>query len=377
GGPGAAGRHRDRHCLGACVEPPPGPNPFSGLSRRRVGMKAIIPVAGVGTRLRPQTHTVPKALVPVAGKPILAHILDRLLPLGVDELVLVVGYLGEKVVEYVRGRYRFQVHVVEQQERKGLGHAIHLTRPVVADDEPVLIVLGDTIVEADLQPVVAGGQNAIAVRRVEDPRRFGIAEVEHGRVVRLVEKPDEPTSNLALVGIYYLTQPGLLYRALERVIEEGRKVKGEYQLTDGLQIMVEEGAELTAFEVETWHDCGNPDTLLETNRVLLERSPGWAGPFEGSIIRPPVAIDPSAEVRASIIGPCVPIRAGPVIAHSIVSHGITGEGARVDGVLLRHSLVGEEARVQGSASRLNIGDHSEIVIGSGSVDEPERGLVQG
>jgi len=340
-------------------------------------MKAIIPVAGVGTRLRPQTHTVPKALVPVAGKPILAHILDRLLPLGVDELVLVVGYLGEKVVEYVRGRYRFQVHVVEQQERKGLGHAIHLTRPVVADDEPVLIVLGDTIVEADLQPVVAGGQNAIAVRRVEDPRRFGIAEVEHGRVVRLVEKPDEPTSNLALVGIYYLTQPGLLYRALERVIEEGRKVKGEYQLTDGLQIMVQEGAELTTFEVETWHDCGNPDTLLETNRVLLERSPGWAGPFEGSIIRPPVAIDPSAVVRASIIGPYVSIGAGAVIAHSIVSDRIIGEGARVDGVLLRHSLVGEEARVQGSASRLNIGDHSEIVIGSGSVDEPERGLVQG
>lgn len=329
-------------------------------------MKAIIPVAGVGTRLRPQTHTVPKVLVPVAGKPILAHILDRLQPVGVDELVLVVGYLGEQVVEYVRRHYTMRVHVVEQQERKGLGHAIALTRDAVHPDEPVLIILGDTIVEADLEPVVQAGQNAIAVRQVEDPRRFGIAELQNGRVVRLVEKPEKPTSNLALVGIYFLTDPGHLYRALDRVIQDGRTVKGEYQLTDGLQIMVEEGAELATFEVETWHDCGNPDTLLETNRVLLERSPGPAGPFEGSIIRPPVAIAPDAEVKASIIGPYVSISAGARIENSVISDSIIGEGAQVEGALLRHSLVGEHARVRGSATRVNIGDHSEIEIGSGS-----------
>lgn len=329
-------------------------------------MKAIVPVAGVGTRLRPQTHTVPKVLVPVAGKPILAHILDRLLPLGVDELVLVVGYLGEKVVDFVRGRYSLRVHVVEQQERKGLGHAIHLTRDVVDPEEPVLIVLGDTIVEADLEPVVRGSRSAIGVRKVQDPRRFGIVEVEGGRVVRMVEKPDQPASNLAVVGVYFLRRPGLLFRGLDRVIREGRTVKGEFQLTDGLQLMIEGGEELTTFEVEAWHDCGSPDTLLETNRVLLEREPGNAGPFEGSIIRPPVAIAPDAQVTASIIGPYVSISAGARIEHSLISDSIISEGAHVQGALLHHSLVGENATVRGSATRLNIGDHSEIEIGDGS-----------
>ncbi|BAS28893.1 sugar nucleotidyltransferase [Limnochorda pilosa] len=329
-------------------------------------MKAIVPVAGVGTRLRPQTHTVPKVLVPVAGKPILAHILDRLQPLGVDQVVLVVGYLGEKVVDYVRGRYRMRVHVVEQQERKGLGHAIHLTQDAVEAEEPVLIVLGDTIVEADLEPVVRGSRSAIGVRRVEDPRRFGIVEMEGDRVVRLVEKPDHPTSDLAVVGIYFLKNPGLLFRALDQVIREGRTVKGEFQLTDGLQLMVEAGEELTTFEVEAWHDCGSPDTLLETNRVLLEQSPQPDGRFSGSIIRPPVAISPGAQVRASIIGPYVSISAGARIEHSLISDSIISEGAQVEGVLLQHSLVGEHATVRGSETRLNIGDHSEIEIGHGS-----------
>lgn len=329
-------------------------------------MKAIIPVAGVGTRLRPQTHTVPKVLVPVAGKPILAHILDRLLPLGVDQLVLVVGYLGEKVVDYVRGRYSMRVHVVEQQERKGLGHAIHLTRELVDPEEPVLIVLGDTIVEADLEPVVRGSRSAIGVRKVEDPRRFGIVETEGGRVVRMVEKPDQPASDLAVVGVYFLKRPGLLFQGLDRVIREGRTVKGEFQLTDGLQLMIEGGEELTTFEVEAWHDCGSPDTLLETNRILLEREPGNDGPFAGSIIRPPVAIAPDAQVTASIIGPYVSISAGARIEHSLISDSIISEGAHVQGVLLHHSLVGEHATVRGNETRLNIGDHSEIEIGYGS-----------
>ena len=176
-------------------------------------MKAILPVAGVGSRLRPHTHTVPKALVHVAGKPILGHILDSLRPAGIDEVVLVVGYLGEKVVDYVQGTYDLKVQVVEQEERLGLGHAIWLTKDCVKPGEPILIVLGDTIVEADLASVLQRGVTAIGVREVDNPSSFGVVELEGSRIVRLIEKPEDPPTNLAVVGVYYITNSALLTAA--------------------------------------------------------------------------------------------------------------------------------------------------------------------
>jgi len=202
-------------------------------------MKAILPVAGVGTRLRPLTHTTPKALVHVAGKPILGHILDALIPLGIDEVVLIVGYLGEQVVEYVRSTYPLRVKFVEQPERKGLGHAIYLAKEQVPNDEPILIVLGDTIFQADLAKVLADRRSAIGVREVEDPTRFGVVEMDGGSIKKLVEKPAVPPSNLAIVGVYYLTSSQRLFASLQEVIDRDIKVKGEYQLTDALQIMIE------------------------------------------------------------------------------------------------------------------------------------------
>ncbi|MBI2914305.1 MAG: NTP transferase domain-containing protein [Firmicutes bacterium] len=325
-------------------------------------MKAILPVAGVGTRLRPHTHTVPKALVPVAGKPILGHILDCLVPVGVDQVVLVVGHLGDKIVDYVRSHYRCSVEVVSQADQLGLGHAIHLTRDFVRNDEPVLIVLGDTIFVADLAPVVGGGSSFIGVKPVSNPSSFGVVELNGSYIRRLVEKPEVAPSNLAVVGVYFITNTGLLFECLSEILEKGIRVRGEYQLTDALELMIRKGGNISVFPVEEWYDCGSPATLLETNRKLLDKIGGGAVPIPGSIVIPPVAISPSARITNCVIGPYVSVAENAEISRAVVRDSIITESARVEDVLLSESLIGERAYVSGKYTRLNIGDSSSIQI---------------
>lgn len=333
-------------------------------------MKAILPVAGVGTRLRPLTHTQPKTLVHVAGKPILGHILDRLLPVGVDEVVLIVGQWGERIVEYVRGQYpQLTVTAVEQVERKGLGHAVYMAKDAFAGDEPALIVLGDTIFQADLQAALHSGVSTIGVRRVPNPSQFGVVELEGERVKRLLEKPTDPPTDLAIVGIYYVRESGILFQCLEEIIAEDIRVKGEYQLTDGLQRMIERGEELRTFPVEDWWDCGNPDILLETNRELLARGEPASPSIEGNIIIPPVAIDASARIVRSVIGPYVSVAAGATVSDSVIRDSIINEGAVVSTTLLDNSLIGEDAEVHGDFARLHIGDSSSMHMGRGGERE--------
>lgn len=322
-----------------------------------------MPVAGIGSRLRPHTHTTPKALVHVAGKPILGHILDALIPVGVDEVVLVVGHLGSKIVSYVKEHYDVRVHVVEQKEPKGLGHAIYVAREAVKEPEPILIVLGDTIFQADLKSALSRGRSTLGVARVSDPRNFGVVELDGERIVRLVEKPQDPPSDLAIVGVYYLKDSSRLYEALEHVVTSGIRSRGEIQLTDALQVMVSRGEEMTTFPVDVWLDCGSPESLLETNRRLLEqRSTAPVKPESGVIIIPPVYIAPSAVVRHSIIGPHVSIADDAVVERAVVRHSIINQGAHVEEILLADSIIGERAVVGGNYTRLNVGDSSEMRV---------------
>lgn len=325
-------------------------------------MKAILPVAGIGSRLRPHTHTTPKALVHVAGKPILGHILDALLPVGVDEVVLVVGHLGSKIVEYVKSQYPVRVHVVEQSEPKGLGHAIHLARQAVDVPEPVLIVLGDTIFQADLKGALAKGTSLLGVAEVPNPQNFGVVEAEAGRVLRLVEKPAEPKTNLAIVGVYYLEDSGRLFAALDQIVKEGVRTRGEIQLTDALQRMVEAGEVIHTFPVDSWLDCGSPEALLETNRRLLEGRSVAAPLGESVIVIPPVYVAPSAKVSHCIIGPYVSVADGAVLKRAVVRNTIINQGAEVQDILLSDSIIGENAGVGGYYTRLNVGDSSQMRV---------------
>lgn len=324
-------------------------------------VKAIVPVAGVGTRLRPHTHTTPKALLYVAGRPILAHILDDLVPLGVSQVVLVVGHMGDRIREFVERRYRdtpLTVEYVEQNEPQGLGHAIHLTAAHVRG-HAALILLGDTIFRVDLARLLQAGQSAIGVIEVEDPRRFGVVEVENGLIRRLVEKPEVPPSHLAIAGVYYLEARAPLFDALDELVRRDQRTRGEYQLTDALQIVIDRGHAIRPFPVDGWYDCGKTETLLETNRKLLDLSGGEPA-VPGSVVLPPVAIENGAEIVHSVIGPHVSVAAGAQLRNCVVRNSIINPNARVEDILLEASLVGENALAAGRFQQLNVGDSSEV-----------------
>ena len=323
---------------------------------------AIIPVAGIGTRLRPHTHTTPKVLLHVAGKPILAHILDDLPGLGIREVVLIVGYMGDRVQEYVEEHHKeLKVHYVDQPERLGLGHAVWLSR-TAADDRPVLIILGDTIFDADLKGVISGKLNRIGVKAVEDPRRFGIVEVNgDGKVTRMVEKPEQPTSNLAITGIYYFTHAGPLFAALDELQKKNIRTKGEFQLTDAMQLLVERGETIATFPVAGWYDCGKTETLLETNRVLLGKL-GNAEAIQGSVVHGPILVARDAAVENCILGPHVSVASGARLKNAVVRDSIVNDNATVEDILIEASVVGENALVRGAWKTLNVGDSSEVKI---------------
>jgi glucose-1-phosphate thymidylyltransferase len=324
-----------------------------------VSLVAVIPAAGAGTRLRPLTLTTPKPLLAVAGKPILAHILERVAAAKPDRVVLVVGPgpQGDRLRAYAAARRDLPITCVLQEEPLGLGHAVLQTRELVGTS-PVLIVLGDTIVEAPLDRLAAEG-SWIGVCHVEDPRRFGVATVRDGKITALVEKPDHPESNWAVVGLYAIRNSKRLFDALEAIEGGGPRTRGEIQLTDALQRMLVAGEELRPFEVKGWYDCGKTEALLDANRALLE---AHARPVtrKDVVIVPPVALDETADVNEAVVGPCVSIGPGATVRRSILRHSIVNEGATVEDALLDHSVVGENAVVRGSYQRLNVGDSSEV-----------------
>ncbi|NLV90999.1 MAG: NTP transferase domain-containing protein [Firmicutes bacterium] len=327
-------------------------------------MRAILPLAGIGSRLRPHTHTLPKSLVPVAGKPILGHILDRLIPVGVSEVVLIVGQMGDMIVDYVSENYNFVVRVVNQEERRGLGHAVYLSREHVDPAEPVLIVLGDTIVEADLAAVVRSPHSVLGVREVDNPQSFGVVSLEGDRIADLVEKPANPPSNLAVVGVYYIKNTALLLNCLEYIIDQGITLKGEFQLTDALRRMIKLGEPMGVFPVESWFDCGNPESLLATNRYLLDRDGAVSAPLQNTVVIPPVHIARTARVANSVVGPYVSVADHAVVENCLIRDSILNEGAVVRDITLDGSLIGHNAVVTGRYTKLNIGDSSEIISGS-------------
>lgn len=339
-------------------------------------MNVILPVAGLGTRLRPHTYSRPKPLLSVAGKPILGHILDRLEALDVEQMVFIVGHLGEQIEAYVRRHYRFPARFVVQEELRGQAHAIRLARELVSG--PVLILFVDTLTELDWAAVLrTPADGVVAVKEVEDPSRFGVITVEDGRVTRFVEKPDRPVSRLAVVGAYFLRDSRALFQAIDDLLERDIQTEGEYFLADALQILVDRGAHLVPQQVEVWEDCGTAEALLRANRYLLSRLRPGGEPGEGSVLIPPVRLEAGAriensvvgpqvsvgaqaEVRDSRVGPYVSLGAGCRICRAVVQDSIVGEGAGVEELVIRDSLVGSEVQLLGGSGSFNVGDSSQL-----------------
>ena len=328
-------------------------------------MKAIIPVAGVGTRLRPHTYSQPKPLIPVAGKPILGFIIDRMAKAGFTEFVFVIGYLGEKIEAFVKENYpHLTTHFVIQNKREGLGHAIYLTREFIAPKEELFIVLGDTIFEADIESVMQLPTSALGLKKVDDPREFGVAEVDDDfNILRVIEKPSIPKSNLALVGLYKIKESEQLFIALEQIIKHAFKTQGEYHLTDALMLMIQQGIVFKGFKIQNWYDCGKKDILLETNAILLKKlhpPQNITWPYQNTIIIEPVSIAANCVIKNSIIGPNVTLGENTIVNYSIVRNSIIGNDATIDDVVLHDSVIGSDTFIKGLSQSLNIGDNTEI-----------------
>lgn len=329
-------------------------------------MIAIIPVAGAGTKLRPHSYTQPKALIPLAGKTVLSIIIDQLNGAGIKHFVFIVGYLGDKIQDYVKSKYpELKAHYIHQVDRQGVGHAIRMTRSIVNQEE-VIVVLGDTICEYNVQEVVNSPFSMIGVRKVDDPREFGVAEIEEdGFINHVVEKPQIPKSNMALVGIYKIKETEEMFQCLENNIRQGLRSHGEYSLTDALDCMLKSGTKFKSFKVENWFDCGRKETLLESNATLLKKYAVKtdAAQFENTVIIHPVSISVGCTIKNSIIGPNVSIGENATIDDSIVKNSIIGSFSNLFDIVLNDSVIGSDTNLRGETRSLNIGDNTSIDLG--------------
>ncbi len=319
----------------------------------------------MGARLRPHTHTQPKALVPVAGKAILGHIIEHLQAAGITHFVLVIGYLGEKIMHYVQRKYpHLDVEFVVQQPREGLGHALWAARETFRHEKDVLIQLGDTIVDVDMQQLFTPGHTMLAVKPVKTPTMFGIAEMDNeGFITKVIEKPKIPKSNFALVGLYKIAHPAKLAEALEYIVTNNIRTQDEHHLTDALMHMIQHGEKMVSLQVDQWFDCGRKDTLLQANATLLNRPEfrraGYPE-FPNTIIIPPVSIGKGVQISNSIVGPNVAIGESAILNYTIVRNSIIGGYAEIGYAVLEDSLVGSDSALKGLSQRLNIGDSTEI-----------------
>jgi glucose-1-phosphate thymidylyltransferase len=342
-------------------------------------MKVLIPAAGLGTRLRPHTYHRPKPLVHVAGSTVLGHVLDKLEGLDVEEIIFVIGHLGEQIESYVAANYSFRCRFVVQSELKGQAHAIWLARDGL--DGPLLILFVDTIFEADLGGLEAtGADGVIYVSEVDDPRRFGIVLVgADGFIERLEEKPKTPRSKLAIAGLYFLQDGSRLLAAIDDLMVRDIQTKGEFYLADALQLMIDDGARFVTRSLAVWEDCGTREALLRANRYLLGKlvaSPLAALPPEvvirqpvhigtgtqisGAVIGPYVHIGDECRIESSVIGPYVSLAHGARVNGSLLTDVIVDVDAEIARMALAGSLIGAGVRVRGRHERLNVGDSSEV-----------------
>jgi glucose-1-phosphate thymidylyltransferase len=331
-------------------------------------MQIVIPLAGFGKRLRPHTFTKPKPLINVAGKPVLGHVLDMFAKLDdVDEIIFIVGHLGEQIEEYVAKEYpHLKARYYKQEELNGQSTALYLAHERLHG--PMLMVFVDTIIEADLSHLKDETVDAVTwVKAVDDPRRFGVAEVgENGHVTRLIEKPTDMANNLAVVGFYYFKQSEKLMDAIREQIERKIQTQNEYFLADAVNLMLQRGLTMRVQPVEVWQDCGKTETVLETNRYLLENGHDNSAqdsgvvPGNGYVIVPPVNIHPTAKITNSIIGPHATVAAHCRIEDSIIRDSIVDEESVVQNTLLAGSLIGRSAKVMGRFRAFNVGEASEV-----------------
>lgn len=315
--------------------------------------------------MRPHTHTKPKPMLPIAGKPNIDHILDLLEDLDVSEYIFITGHLKEYVEEYVKAK-GLPARFIEQKVKDGTAGAIRLAKEYV--DEPVLIIFVDTVFEADLGVIATSEDDGIIwAQEVEDYQRFGVIIHDDERhMQKIVEKPNEPVSKLANIGVYYIRNYKLMFEGIEHVYEQNITLKGEYYLTDAFQYMIDNGAKIKVLEVDGWYDCGKPETTLDSNAQLLQKYHELRSEPKESNIVEPVFIDEGCTIEGSTIGPNVSISKGCTIKNAELRDCIVDANSTIENVALHESIIGEETIIEGSGTErqvsLRVGDHSHTKL---------------
>ncbi|MFX1516161.1 MAG: sugar nucleotidyltransferase [Promethearchaeota archaeon] len=337
-------------------------------------MRCIIPAAGKGTRLRPHTITKPKALLSLGNKPLISHIMDSIIEANITDIIIVVGYEKEKLINFINTNYEntCDISFVEQKDRRGLGHAIYTTAKFL-DGESVVIALGDSLYENSFSLMLdeynkyPNWAGAITVKSVSNPQAYGIVNTHKNsnEVKELIEKPENPTSSLAITGVYIIRDSLELRYALEELVNSNQLGKGgEIQLTDALQSMVQKGLILGAIDSGRWFDCGKKDTLLAAHKYVLDKNKQSAVESESTntIFIPPIAIQTNCHISDSIIGPYVSIDKGTTIKRSILSSSIIGSGSLLYNTSIHDSLIGDKVKLIGKGHNFNIGNHSKVQL---------------
>ena len=336
--------------------------------------KIVIPMAGWGTRMRPHTFSKPKPLVSVAGKTTLEHLLDMFKtmpdPKNLEYVFIISPFLGElHIPAFIEEKYPdIQAHFVVQHEMKGQSHAMWLAREYLHG--PMQMVFSDTLIETDFSFLAHETADSVAwVMPVPDPRRFGVAVLgEDGYVRHFIEKPQTMENNLVIAGCYYFKEGKELVSAIEEQFKRNMTLKNEFFLADAMSIMIERGTKIRVHEISTWLDTGTIEATLDTNKVLLDKLGSDAQTFQGSNVRviEPCAIDPSAEIHNSTIGPHASIGADCKIHNSAITESILEAGCEIQDAALDRSLIGRQAKVRGRGDghviQLNVGDTSEVLL---------------
>ncbi|HSJ15083.1 MAG TPA: sugar phosphate nucleotidyltransferase [Longimicrobiales bacterium] len=333
-------------------------------------MKVIIPLAGKGTRLRPHTHTTPKPLLRVGGRPVMSYIMDDLAELGVTEAIFITGHLKEKIETFVRSAYpHLTTHFIEQPVQDGTAGAVALARPHV--DSELLIIFVDTLFDADLtliKRLPADAAGVIWAKEVEDYQRFGVIVTNaDGYMKRIVEKPTDPISKLANIGLYYIRDWQLLYEGIDATMKGPTGKAGEYYLTDAFQYMIDRGAKIQVETVAGWYDCGQADTLLATNRHLLEhgraRRPDGG---RGVRVHEPVRVAEGVTLADCELGPNLTVESGCVIRGSTLRDTIIGADVTIEGSALHSSLVGDRVVIRNARGSVSVGDDAVVALDAGA-----------
>ncbi len=296
----------------------------------------------------------------------MSYILDDLKEIGVDEVVFVIGYLGDVVKEFMAREYPdIRPEYVVQEVQDGTAGAVKLAEPFVRDE--MLILFVDTIFEADLSMAKNLGEEwagVIWAKEVEDYQRFGVIVTDDaGAMARIVEKPQKPISKLANIGLYYIRDRELLFKGIDVALNSSPGPSGEYYLTDAFQYMVDQGSRILTAPVEGWYDCGKPETLLETNDHLLRTTRGWVADsalVESTVLDEVVRVEDGVVLEGSTIGPNVTIEEGARIVNSSIRSCIIGPGAVIEDSVLRNSLVGGHSTIRGFDGKLSVADHSFV-----------------